>query len=64
MQMRRVSVNNRYRKRKRRTLKSGSKRYRKMRGGFLSLLAPIIAAAVGAAPAIASTVIAAKQAKK
>lgn len=32
-----------------------------MRGGFLPFLAPIIAAAISAAPAIAGTVIAAKK---
>lgn len=37
------------------------RRSRAMRGGFLPLLAPIIAAAISAAPAIAGTVIAAKK---
>ncbi|WGZ76468.1 MAG: pX protein [Agile wallaby adenovirus 1] len=32
-----------------------------MRGGFLPALIPIIAAAIGAAPAIAGTVLAAKR---
>nr|AJW67403.1 pX [long-tailed grass lizard adenovirus 1] len=36
---------------------------RRMRGGFLPLLAPIIAAAIGAIPGIAGTIIAAKQSR-
>lgn len=38
----------------------GGRRSKKMRGGFLPLLAPIIAAAVGAIPGIASVALAAK----
>lgn len=48
----------------RRRVRRASKLKRQIRGGFLPLLAPIIAAAIGAAPAIASTVISAQQLKK
>ncbi|UVZ42953.1 pX [Siadenovirus carbocapituli] len=37
---------------------------REMRGGFLSLLVPIIASAIGAIPGIASAVIQAKQSER
>ncbi|UJZ92510.1 pX protein [Barthadenovirus sternae] len=37
---------------------------RRMKGGFLPLLIPLIAAAIGAAPAIAGTIIAAKNSKQ
>nr|ALL28900.1 pX [Amphisbaenian adenovirus 1] len=37
------------------------RRRRKMRGGFLPFLIPLIAAAIGAAPAIAGTVIASQK---
>ncbi|AIZ35771.1 pX [Psittacine adenovirus 3] len=37
---------------------------RRLKGGFLPLLIPLISAAIGAAPAIASTVIAAKNARR
>lgn len=36
---------------------------RRMKGGFLPLLIPLLSAAIGAAPAIAGTIIAAKNAK-
>ncbi|ARE31887.1 pX [red squirrel adenovirus 1] len=50
-------------RRRRRTVGSisGGRRSRKMRGGFLPLLAPIIAAAIGAIPGIASVALAAKK---
>lgn len=37
---------------------------RELRGGFLSLLIPLLASAISAAPAIAGTIIAAKNSEK
>lgn len=48
---------------KRSSKKRARRSKRAMKGGFLSALIPIIAAAISAAPAIAGTVIAAKNSK-
>lgn len=48
------------RRRRRTVVYSTRRRPRRMRGGFLPLLAPILAATIGAIPGIASVALAAK----
>nr|WRQ19833.1 MAG: pX protein [unidentified adenovirus] len=47
-------------RRRRRTVVYSRRRPRKMRGGFLPFLAPILAATIGAIPGIASVALAAR----
>lgn len=52
------------RRNRRRLGKRVSRRRQKLNGGFLGALVPIIAAAIGAIPGIASAAIAGQQLKK
>lgn len=61
---RRITASSRARRNRGRLPRRVSRRRRRLNGGFLGALVPIIAAAIGAIPGIASAAIAGQQLKK